>query len=111
MNAKALNGLKGSIKKWKAIVNKTGVDKGASNCPLCQLYAAYECEGCPIFEKTDMLGCDATPYDEWRGYTDSYAKRGYIKVIDDVSLKLAQVELEFLKSLLPKKSTKTGSVT
>jgi hypothetical protein len=39
MDEKTLEALKGSIRKWEAIVDGTGEDDGADNCPLCHMFA------------------------------------------------------------------------
>lgn len=97
MNAKTLKALRGSIAKWQAIVDGTGVDEGNKNCPLCQRFVyfwfgykkpiAKMCVGCPVYEKTGKKGCRNTPYDDYAYGSDS--------------IKNAQAELDFLKSLLP----------
>lgn len=91
MNAKTLKALRGSIRKWERIVAGTGSDNGPHNCPLCRLFFwnREACEGCPVAAKTGRAQCDGTPY---RDYDWSGSKED------------ARRELNFLKSLLPKKS-------
>lgn len=92
MDEKTLEALKGSIRKWEAIVAGTGVDEGGDNCPLCQLFSFscdegdYYCYGCPVMLKTGHDDCRTTPY---------YAYRA------NKTTENAQAELDFLKSLLP----------
>lgn len=74
--------LEGSIKKWEAIVDGSGIDAGPQNCPLCQMFWAGGCRGCPVFDVTDEKDCYGTPY--W-----------------DVDEDAPERELKFLKSLRP----------
>jgi len=63
---KGIRLLKRSIKeKWEPIVAGTGVDRGASNCPLCQEFLKKGCEGCPILIETGARECEKTPFREW----------------------------------------------
>jgi hypothetical protein len=101
MDQKTLTALKGSIAKWQAIVDGTGVDHGSSNCPLCQLFrysndynAGGNCEGCPVAEEVEDTCCDSTPYQEYATADDFDDKEAMATA--------AKKELEFLKSLLPK---------
>ena len=92
MKSKTLEALKGSIEKWERIVDGTGVDNRADNCPLCQLFyertefvvqlpaqsamfvqsgnaGGYEhggCHDCPVRLRTRRDECVGTPYDGWR---------------------------------------------
>ena len=107
MNEKTLLALKGSIKKWKKIINKTGVDNGQLNCPLCKLFIRDECESCPVNEKTSGYGCHASPYGKWEEHQD---KNHFATYVETLTLKnecekcefLAKKEKAFLESLLPK---------
>ena len=38
MNKETLEALKGSIEKWRKIVEEGDEDRGSSSCPLCQLF-------------------------------------------------------------------------
>jgi hypothetical protein len=91
MDEETLTALRGSIKKWEKIVDGSGIDRGPHNCPLCRAFYAYNCRGCPVAEAVDDILCAATPYEEWADETD-----------DDQAMILAQQEVDFLKSLLPK---------
>lgn len=95
MNAKTLKALKGSIRKWQRIVNGTGEDHGPDNCPLCKQFWHYDdytdiisCGGCPVATHTGQYGCKDTPYDDFQ---------------EKATKSNATKELNFLKSLLPKK--------
>lgn len=91
LSDKALKALKGSINKWRKIVNGTGKDFGFDNCPCCKEYYKVldglvdSCDGCPIKMKTGLDLCEGTPYHHpllWK--------------------ERSQAELNFLISLLPK---------
>jgi len=105
MDAKTLKALRGSIAKWEAIVAGTGEDKGIFNCPLCLLFNSGDgnrCKGCPVAESVGEIFCFHTPYSEWSELDDDV-------VYDDNGLtaegrRLAQAEVDFLKSLLPKEA-------
>ena len=71
-----------SIQKWQDIVDGKGEDLGEENCALCKAYPRKNCKGCPVAEKTGLLGCEGTPF----------CMSGSIEEI-------ALAELEFLKSL------------
>lgn len=103
MNAKTLTALRGSIRKWQKIVKGTGEDEGTGNCPLCRLFfwLPNDCRGCPVREKTGEKECRGTPYSQWK-------KGGYVW-LDKLSKEAkehAQDEVDFLRSLLPKKAAK-----
>jgi hypothetical protein len=99
MNPETLAALKGSIEKWRKIVEEAGEDEGASNCPLCQLLWPRNhgsCLGCPVQAASGRYYCKGTPYEEW-------SERDFVSAVEeDGSMKLACAELAFLRSLLPK---------
>lgn len=87
MDNLTLEALRGSVKKWQAIVDGTGKNRGPSDCPLCKLFFFVRlCVGCPVFERTGETGCGGTPYMDYEKHGELY---------------LAQAELDFLISLLP----------
>ena len=93
MDAKTLEAMRGSIRKWERIVEGTGEDEGANNCPLCHLFHSdfrkddeNMCKGCPVAESVGVSGCLSTPY---------------FLYIDCETKENAQRELDFLISLLP----------
>ncbi len=105
MDAATLEALEGSIAKWRAVADGTGVDDGTENCPLCvRFYGKGKlCAGCPVREKTGEPYCDDTPYEVWDGmqyaldrdFSDSY-------VADTPELKaIALKEVAFLEALRP----------
>ena len=105
MDAKTLKALEGSIMKWEKIVDGKGIDDGIDNCPLCKLfYLNGDCEECPVSKKTESYCCSETPYDEWHDHqNDKHPQFDEYKIRCDTCKKLAEKELAFLKSLLPKK--------
>ncbi len=103
MNKETLVALKGSIRKWERIVAGKGIDLGTENCPLCKLFYKKGCIGCPVKEETGFNWCFLTPYDEWLLHHElEHGKPVILKVKCDTCKKLAERELKFLKSLLPK---------
>ena len=131
MDERTLTALEGSIAKWQAIVDGTGLDKGADNCPLCNEFSNVSdadadgdeawrsdgCDGCPVSEKAGTSSCGRTPYEEWSAYVWDHRNKGAgveresggsyfdYRVFDARSKELAQAELDFLKSLLPLAAT------
>ncbi len=114
MDEQTLTALKGSIEKWEKIVKGENGDFGAKNCALCKLFntitAAHDgtlCAGCPVAELVEESGCCGTPYEEWCRYVPiTYDNNGNKerRVFDEESQILAEQELNFLKSLLPKEA-------
>ena len=98
MDKRTRTALEGSIAKWEAIVAGTGTDEGAENCPLCQLFFTRRgpqqlfCEGCPVKERTGQPCCEGSPYQEW---SENPHASG------DEAKRIAQAEVDFLRSLLP----------
>lgn len=119
MDAKTLTALQSSIAKWENIVNGIGVDRGASNCALCEAfsenygppgdgdddYGDEGCIGCPVSAKTGRPDCMRTPYIKWVEYISDSGRSVHCNegasVFDETSRGMAQAELDFLKSLLP----------
>ena len=108
MNKETLKALKGSIKKWEKIVDGTGVDDGADNCALCDMFfdSAMDfeyCKGCPVSKSTGRRGCTETPYEDWLESQSHFGRFHHPhKAHNDETVMCAVLELEFLKSLLPK---------
>jgi hypothetical protein len=100
MNARTLKALRGSIAKWRAIVDETGSDSGPLNCPLCQRFIDSSCTGCPVSDATGHPGCGGTPYDE--RWIELFLSDCLPFRADTLERKAAaQAELDFLISLLP----------
>lgn len=102
MNHTTETALRASIAHWEDVVmDPVNTDVGASYCALCREFHEWfnrdiekTCSGCPVYEFTGDDLCGSTPYGD---YDDAvYAKE------DETELRrLATLELEFLKSLLP----------
>lgn len=115
MEARVLEALKASIEKWKKNAEAesfSDVVITASGCPLCQMFmlpASIDlrdrCKGCPVFERTRVMGCGNTPYDDadeahiqWETAIDLEEDEGPPRAY---FRECAKEELEFLISLLP----------
>lgn len=105
MNDETLTALKGSIAKWEAIVAGTGEDNGWKNCPLCVMFnnpndvdRDYVCGVCPVVAAVGATECEETPYYEW---VDTFGMLEIKAANTPERQKLAQQELDFLRSLLP----------
>lgn len=117
MKPETLKALEGSIVKWTKIVNRETADRGPDNCPLCKRFDPFsdnpcvigeegEEEQCPVMIATGESNCNGSPYEEFDDLMGSnyyWTSRGLrrIRVKDDETVMLAQLELEFLKDLLP----------
>jgi hypothetical protein len=108
MDAKTLKALKGSIDKWENIVSGKGEDEGIDNCPLCKMFKEMEdCTECPVSINTGKAECCKSPYVEWELHQcRQHSAVAESKVYCKTCKKLAQKELDFLKSLLSKKVKK-----
>ena len=103
MTRKLTAAIKASIKHWERIRDGIDVSISPAQCALCQLFnTAYtpddeDCIGCPIRERTRRRYCARTPYSRYANYIE---KHGNDKG-DAKRQALAQLEIDFLKSLLP----------
>lgn len=104
--AATLKALQGSIRKWERIVDGSGPDQGDRNCPLCQMFlnngTSDDCLGCPVRKATGEAHCTNTPY------VEQWAKARELPDLGDWAMTAEQIvaaraELDFLRSLLPKK--------
>lgn len=111
MDEKTLNALKGSIAKWERIVRYGAAECGYHDCPLCHLFADEECKGCPVAEQTKDKACVGSPYHAARTAMqvplgvprgDRRHPAGARIPRTKEARRLARLELEFLKSLIPK---------
>lgn len=109
MTKETLKALKGSIKKWEDIRDNGGIDLNSSNCPLCQkfLEKRASCKGCPVAVKTSFDLCRETPYYDWYEHhrVEEHPMTEGLKVEEDcigMCYELADKEVKFLRSLLPK---------
>lgn len=102
MTRKARKALRLSIKHWDRLTTgtqKRGEGPNGDDCPLCAEYRKSErtlCEGCPVREHTGEEFCEGTP---WRNAMHSWINHGPSPQFQAA----AKIELEFLRSLLPKK--------
>ncbi len=98
MEDKTLEALKESIEHWRRVVANPHAERiGAGACALCELFNKLDesseenCIGCPVFEATGRQYCYGSPYTDVIRFSPGQPEY----------LRLAQEELEFLKSLLP----------
>lgn len=96
--------LQESIRHWERLRDCTTVKAildegvGANRCALCQTYPWYlGCLGCPVKNETGIRGCRNTPYTEAYRYAKCRGREVGFDV--RVWVKLAQAELDFLRSL------------
>lgn len=104
MDNETLEALKGSIKKHENILAGIGTDKGPKNCPLCKLFWEHNCGECPIFTETGEMYCEETPYEAWQAHIHDNHDMDYINgdgIYCPECRRLVELEVEFLKSLLP----------
>ncbi len=106
--------LEESIEHWQRLVSgerqqsngeRTGLESVyADDCPLCALYLDQPemppCEGCPVFARTGIPGCEGTPWTAvakivWDG---THAGNPEAYLIPEFK-EAAQRELDFLISL------------
>lgn len=85
-----------AIEKWKTVKSKLEQGLSVSNvgrlsCALC--VGICDCEECPVYNKTKIVACIETPYDNLEFSCDD----SVIPTPDNI--KLAQDEIEFLESL------------
>lgn len=111
LKPKVLKALQGSIKKWEDILTGKIAERGANNCPLCQMFVVKtgECDGCPVYKNTGEESCEGTPYTEhWRGAEREAGASGASRIAKEFALTDRQIvaarkELDYLRSLLPKR--------
>lgn len=102
MDARTLEALKGSIEKWERVVTGEYEERMTADCPLCHLFADDECNYCPIKQTTKNRFCLNTPYRSWK-VSMARRKSRTSRVANTPHRKaLAQAELDFLRTLLPK---------
>lgn len=103
-----LAALKESIAHWERLASGNrhpNEDIVAKDCALCKLFLGLpdtvllqDCEGCPVRIKTGVSYCRVSP---WADASRAAHKFG----LDSEQFKeAALVELDFLKSLLPKEN-------
>jgi len=102
MDDETLKALREEIERWEMIIDEEGVD--VRNSPLCDLFLLSLCIGCPVVTIGGArAGCQDSPYWNWVDHQlEEHGKENGYKVYCATCKKLAQKELDFLKSLLPK---------
>ena len=95
------------VEKWIPIREGIKVDRGASDCKLCDVYyleTSYT--DCPIYKKTGRGFCKGTPYAKWcEHHKEQIDKKGNgghsrpFKTACKLCRKLAQEEIYFLWDL------------
>jgi hypothetical protein len=107
MDSITLRALRGSIEKWEKNLkqdNWRNVTTDVVSCPLCVMFLLNKrpgdnpCEGCPVFKKTGVSGCNTTPYTQVMMYKQTAE---HDDTILDFERRAIQDEIDFLKSLLP----------
>ncbi len=109
MNPETLTALQQSIKKWERIAAGTGYDNASDDCALCQRFPSDVCstlegdeyEKCPVAIVSNRNGCGNTPYATWVRISRELDEGFPRKATTPALLALAQLELDFLRSLLP----------
>jgi hypothetical protein len=103
MNPETLEALKGSIEKWRKIVEEGEINRASNDCPLCAMFIRADCEGCPIKQATAQRFCKGTPYFDFEYWDDdAYEANQTGRADTDDKMVAARAELDFLRSLLPK---------
>ena len=101
--------LKLSIEKWQTIANYLKVhpriyisERGISTCACCRRYngIGQYCEGCPVREFTDRIGCENTPYYQFCEEHDYKTALAELNFLKEVLRNLKKEKLNFLKEVL-----------
>ena len=101
MNAQTLKALRGSISKWKRVVNGQE-DFGIDDCPLCAEFIYRGCRGCPAGVAAECCGGH---YRKWVLHFKDCHKQVWREIVPGCPecIRLATNVLNYLKGLLPKK--------
>ena len=108
MKPEAEQALRESIKHWEEMRDDYRMSSPHANtCNLCKMFirgSARACLGCPVSEKTRMTGCVGTPF--VMAQDAHYVLRISPNSMLEFKWKhAAQIEIDFLKSLLPENQT------
>lgn len=105
MDQLTLEALKKSIGKWESIAAGIGIDAGTRNCALCRLFF-LDCPSCVVAEATGkQWWCNGSPYRAFIDHHDDcHLDADYRYALCPECRRLAQAEVDFLKSLLPEES-------
>lgn len=103
--------LEASIARWEKIATGELYSGGITTCALCDLFWADACKGCPVRERGGAPYCEGTPYESfletWRAYCTanglSDLQSSHARAKTPELVKLAKAQVNFLKSLRPKK--------
>jgi hypothetical protein len=98
--------VEGSITKWQNVVAGKEAGHYWKNCPCCCIYLDNEyaenekCNRCPIAEKSEQQLCKKTPFADYVAHADG--EDWFILDGEDAKegLRLANLELQYLKDLL-----------
>ena len=106
MEEKAKKALQESIEHWQNIVS--GEDYYF--CSLCGEFSGNSCKGCPIYSKTGHMNCENTPWEEFKRHITEehkpYVNDFTTRIYCPECKRLAQKEVDFLKSLVQKEKKK-----
>lgn len=116
MDAKTLAALKARIEKWRAntkVENFNDAKIFGDTCPLCAIYwdnkdEDEKCAGCPVSEKAGDIGCYNSPWHDAYRHYDLWADQERFETRGTAARDFraaAQVEVDFLISLLPEGET------
>lgn len=103
MDAKTLAALEASIAKWKRNALAMAPNDyltGSGDCPLCILFHADACRGCPVMDITGEPYCDGTPYKSAYRIHEKWCLFGGPRD-GQKARDAAREEVAFLESLLP----------
>lgn len=111
MDADTRQALEESIEKWEINTTLSFGERrtGRRDCPLCTMFAnindlsTKHCKKCPVYQRTGERYCDGSPYEELAVVSYDYMYGD--ETADNVEVrwkKVAEKEVEFLKSLRPK---------
>lgn len=95
-----------SVKKWDnncAVENIHDAKVTRWDCPLCDMFFAADCQGCPVMERTGQQFCKGSGYPAAWHATEA-VKEGRIEL--RAFHKAAAVYRDFLQSLLDEWSAK-----
>jgi hypothetical protein len=95
MTPKTLKALRESIAHWDRLAagkERKGEKPNSQHCALCALFHSDGCDGCPVRKRTGVPYCIKTPF-----------RNAFLTFNTVLFQSHALKELEFLKSLLPKR--------
>ena len=105
MKPATLKALRASIAHWERFASgnsRPNESPGTLYCALCRRFNGktketdLDCKGCPVYAKTGLTYCDATPYEQASEEWDENGDSGDFR-------NMALLELKFLRSLLPRR--------